>query len=315
MSARRRLSAIDMGTVTTRLLIADVSEDSVDEVVRRSVITHLGEGLERSGRLAEPAIERVVSTVAGYLEEIRAAGSEEPVALATSAARDAENANVLLAELAGLGVRPRVILGEEEARLSFLGATFGLEAEDVLVADPGGGSTELILGSASGRGAERRATIEASRSVDVGARRMTERFLAGDPPRKTQLEAARVWAVASFKPFFTSLRDRPSRLVTLAGSATSLSAVKQGLEDYDPTKVHGSELTGADLAELLDELASMTLEERRHVVGLEPERASVIVAGTLIIETVLGLAGLHSTVVSEHDILYGILLDAHWTAV
>lgn len=305
-----RVAAIDIGTVTTRLLVADVGGGRLEEVLRRSEITHLGEGSDASGRLADEAIRRVVDAIAGYAAEVERLGVERTVALATSAARDAENAESLLGPLADLGVRPEVIPGDREAALSFLGATYEMEGEGILVADPGGGSTELIYGGVVRSLGERRVRVDAARSVDVGARRMTERYLHSDPPTASELDAARAWAVSEFRPYFDALRERPEVLVTLAGTATTLAAVTQGLDPYDPSKVHGFELSGADVSGGLELFASLPLAERRGIVGLEPARASVIVAGTLVVETVMSLAGVDSTLVSEHDILYGIALDA-----
>ncbi len=308
-----RIAAIDIGTVTTRLLVAEVDANRLHELVRRSRITHLGEGLAASGQLSEAAIARVADTVREYVAEARRLDAERTVALATSAARDASNAESFMRVLEGAGVVPQTISGSREAQLSFLGATLEIDDGGILVVDPGGGSTELTLGRAEGEGTRRRVEVEASRSIDVGARRLTEMHLASDPPSRAELERAREWATGEFRPFYDGLRAKPRRAITLAGTATSLSAIKQGLAHYDSSLVHGSVLSGADLSELLEELASMTLERRRSVVGLEPERAEVIVAGTLIMETVLGLAGLDSTTVSEHDILYGIVLDDYWS--
>lgn len=306
-----RVCAIDIGTVTTRVLVADVSGGRLTELDRRSAITHLGEGLSATGELSDAAIGRVCDAVAVYLARARELGAERVVALATSAARDASNADAFMARLAALGVTPEVIPGEREAYLSFLGATYDLEGEGVLVADPGGGSTELILGDVSGPADAREVDIRAARSIDVGARRMTERFFASDPPSRAEIDAARAWAVDEFRPYFDALRgERPSVLVTLAGTATTLAAVKQGLDPYDSAKVHGHVLLGGEVSDMLAEFASVPLAERRTITGLEPDRAPVIVGGVLVVETVMSLAGLDSTVVSEHDILYGIALDA-----
>ncbi|MBA4371151.1 MAG: exopolyphosphatase [Coriobacteriaceae bacterium] len=305
-----RVAAVDIGTVTTRLLVADVRDGRLDEVLRRSEITHLGEGLDASGRLTADAVRRVVEAVAGYAADAERLGVERTVALATSAARDAANAETLLGPLAGLGIRPKVIPGDREAALSFLGATYEMDGEGILVADPGGGSTELVYGAVERSQGARRVRIDAARSIDVGARRMTERYLHSDPPTPAELEAARAWAVAEFRPYFDALRERPEVLVTLAGTATTLAAVKQGLDPYDSSRIHGFELTGADVADGLEMFAALPLAERRGIVGLEPARASVIVGGTLVIEIVMSLAGVDSTLVSEHDILYGIALDA-----
>lgn len=306
-----RVCAIDIGTVTTRLLVADVSGGRLVELDRRSEITHLGEGLDASGALSDAAMTRVADIVRAYVARARELGAERTVALATSAARDAANAGELTARLSALGVTPEVIPGEREAYLSFLGATYDREGEGILVADPGGGSTELVFGDVTGEGASREVDLRAARSIDVGARRVTERFFASDPPTPAEIASAREWAVAEFRPFFDALRgERPSVLVTLAGTATTMAAVEQGLDPYDSAKVHGYRLSGGTVSDLLAEFASMPLGQRRGIVGLEPERAPVIVGGSLVIETVMSLAGVDSTVVSEHDILYGIALDA-----
>jgi exopolyphosphatase / guanosine-5'-triphosphate,3'-diphosphate pyrophosphatase len=305
-----RRAAIDIGTVTSRLLVADVDGRTVGEVVRRAVITHLGSGMAETGSLTEEAMSRTVEAVAGFVREAREAGAEAIVCAATSASRDAANSDEFAGRLAALGVEPKVISGDREAMLAFIGATYALDAEDVLVADLGGGSTELVLGTADTvEGGERVVTVDAARSIDVGSRRLTDRFLGTDPPRPSELRDAAEWAVAEFRPFFDGLRDRPRSMVSLAGTATQLSALQQGLLDYDADRVHGSVLTGADLAMLKEDLAGLPLARRREVPGMHPERAEVIVAGALILEVLLGLAGLDSTTVSEHDILYGLVLE------
>jgi exopolyphosphatase/guanosine-5'-triphosphate,3'-diphosphate pyrophosphatase len=304
----RRVAAIDIGTVTTRLLIADTDGASVREALRRTLVTHLGEGLYATGALSVAGIERVAGAVEGFARDIAERGADEVVAVATSAARDASNGSALLDAVAATGVRPRIIPGPVEARLSFAGATCGLAGDGILVADLGGGSTELVLGSAGPCEDGRAVRIEAARSVDVGSRRVLDMFLHSDPPRPAELDAAASWVAGQMEGFFGQLAERPRELVTLAGTGTTLSAVKQRLVVYDPAKVHGSRLSGADVAGLLARLAAMDLATRRGVVGMDPARADVIVAGALILRTTLVLAGLDGTTVSEHDILYGLVL-------
>lgn len=305
-----RRAAVDIGTMTARLLLAEVVDGRVDEIARRTRITRLGEGLHDAGHLTEAALERTLSAVRGFVAEALTSGAEDTVVVATSAARDAANSQELLDGLRDFGVEPRIISGPEEARLSFAGATHSLEGEGILLADPGGGSTELVLGDVIDRDGVRRSEIHAARSIDVGSSRATDMFLASDPPSRDELQRAAEWMAEEFRPFFDSLRDeRPRMMVSVAGTATSLAAIKLGLEPYDPDRVHLSALTGADLADLRHELASMTLARRRAVPGLEPDRAPVIVAGAMTLETLVGLAGLDSTLVSEHDILYGLVLE------
>ncbi|MFU8890169.1 MAG: Ppx/GppA family phosphatase [Anaerosomatales bacterium] len=311
MRSVRRVAAIDIGTVTTRLLVADVGPRSIAEVLRSTDITHLGEGLALSGRLADDAMGRVDAVIAGYAARMRELGAESFRAVATSASRDATNGDEFVRLLARHGVEPDIVAGDTEARLAFVGATHALTGEGLLVNDIGGGSTELVLGrhSADEGSAPR---VHLARSLDVGSRRVTDMFLDTDPPAAREIDAAEAWIRGELAPFFEALPE-PARLsIALAGTATTLSAIHQELEVYDPGRVHGSTL-GADVIRgLLDRLASVPLERRAaEVVGLDPGRAPVIVAGTLILLTVLDLAGLDSTLVSEHDILYGIVLDVY----
>lgn len=307
---RIRRAAIDIGTVTTRLLIADVVDGRIDEVERRTVVTHLGEGLRATGELSDAAVGRVAAAVASFVEDIERTKATEVVAVATSAARDASNGRAFLERLETMGVRPRIIAGATEARLAFVGATYAVDDDDVLIADLGGGSTELVFGSArTGDDGTRTVDIESARSVDVGSRRVLDAFLHHDPPTCDELEAARAWVSDEMRPYFDALRARPRTLITLAGTGTTLSAVSQRLAVYDPERVHGSRLNGGDVADMRDELAAMTVEQRRGVVGMDPARAEVIVAGAVILEVIMGLAGVDSTVVSEHDILYGLVLE------
>jgi len=311
MTEVRRLAAIDIGTVTMRLLIADVSATSIDEVERCTDITHLGEGTAHTGRLSTEALSRVAAVARRYAALLAEHGVERVTAYATSASRDAENGDDLVAVMADAGIATSIIDGRHEAELSFAGATWSAAGENILVIDVGGGSTELIFGSAEREADGGLVTdIELMRSIDVGSRRVTELFLHADPPTHTELDAARAFIAHELRPFFDTLRAKPRTLFSLAGAATSLSAINLELAEYDSERVHLSCLTGPQLGDLVGWLAGMPLAKRREVVGLHPDRASVIVAGALIIESALALSGLDSTVVSEHDILYGILLEA-----
>jgi len=306
MTTTVRLAAIDIGTVTARLLVADVGLGGVAEVARRSVITHLGEGWTGTGLLSDAAIERVAVVVGDFVAEARRLGATDIFGVATSASRDAGNGEAFLARLEAAGLRPEIITGSREAQLSFLGATLDLGGEDTLVVDTGGGSTELVLGSRLRDGS---IDIASARSVDVGSRRVTELFLHGDPPTHRELEEASAHITAELRPFFDGLRTRPREMIAVAGVATSCAAIDMALEPYDPARVHGSCLGGHALSDIREMLAALPLQQRREVPGLEPARAGVIVAGALILETALALAGLDSTLVSEHDILYGMVLD------
>jgi exopolyphosphatase/guanosine-5'-triphosphate,3'-diphosphate pyrophosphatase len=307
-----RLAAIDIGTVTTRLLVADVSDAGIAEVERSTDITHLGEGLTTTGRLSEAAMQRVADVVGRYAVRVRDLGVERVTTIATSASRDAENGADFGALLVSRGVAPEIIRGDMEAQLAFSGAVSDVQpTSGLLVVDLGGGSTELILGDVEGEGVDRCTEIIRARSLDVGSKRVTEMFLHSDPPRPSELAQSREWAAAQLRPFFDGLRARPSKMIAVAGTATSLSAIHMGLAVYDPDRVHGSRLTGSELADLTEMLAALPLARRKKVVGLHPDRASVMVAGALVLETVLALSGLEATFVGERDILYGILLDTY----
>ncbi len=235
----RRLAAVDIGTVTTRLLIADVRPPAITEVSRSTDITHLGEGLTETGRLDPVAMERVASVIARYSRELATAGAESVVAVTTSAARDASNGDDLLDLLESCGIRPEIISGEREAALSFAGATSGRAGTDLLVVDVGGGSTELVSGEAS----EGRGSVGSACSLDVGSRRITEMFLASDPPTRDELAAARTFIMAAVAPAIADLSSPPAQMISVAGTATTLSAIRLGLEQYDSELIHGSVLT------------------------------------------------------------------------
>lgn len=312
MGKARRLAAIDIGTVTTRLLVADVSGTGITEVERSTDVTHLGEGLTTTGRLSDAAMQRVADVVGRYALRVRDLGVEHVTAIATSASRDAENNAEFRALLAARGIVPEIIPGDMEAQLAFAGAASDVgPTSGLLVVDLGGGSTELILGDVSQNDGDRVAEIIRARSLDVGSKRVTELFLRSDPPGSAELAQAREWSTAQLRPFFDGLRTRPSRMIAVAGTATSLSAIHMGLAVYDADRIHGSSLSGSEIADLTEMLAGMSLARRKKVVGLHPDRASVMVAGALILETVLALSGLESTFVGERDILYGILLNTY----
>lgn len=303
-----RIAVIDIGTVTTRMLVADVRGHAIAEVARRSVITQLGEGWTMTGRLSEAAITRVAEAVRGFHVEAEALGVARVSAIATSAARDAGNSDALLERLSEVGVTPEVVSGEREALLTFAGATHSVTGDGLLVVDVGGGSTEIVIGSATPDA--RGVTIDAACSFDVGSRRVTERFLRTDPPTRHEIDEATAWAEDLIRAFFSERAVRPREMIATSGVATSLAAIEQALDPYDASRVQGFRLYESAIARMLGQLASLPLHERRRVPGLEPERAGVIVGGVLVLAAVLRMSGLASTLTSEHDILYGMVLDA-----
>ena len=306
-----RYAAIDIGTVTCRMLVADVDEAGrLHELDREYAITNLGEGVDATGALKPEAMRRVADTVQRFLDVLRGfATPEHPSiatkAMATSAARDARNADEFEALLAGLGLALSVIPGEREAALSFSGASCDFLGERLLVVDIGGGSTEVIAGRAGAR-------PDRSHSFNIGCRRVTEKFFASDPPSAAELGRARAWTEEGMRPYFDELRGAgfaPERLVAVAGTATTVVAVRERMEEYDTARVHKALVTRPELDDVAAQLESVPLAQREHIVGLDPGRAPVIVAGMVILQTVLDLAGVDSFTVSESDILHGIILD------
>ena len=300
-----RVGVVDIGTNSTRLLIADVEDGRVHEVQRRSEVTRLGEGVDATGRLGEEPMARVLATLEAYHEAIREQGCDATTGVLTSAVRDAENGDEfteLVRTRFDLDVR--TIPGEEEARLTFLGATAGrADPPDgsLLVIDIGGGSTELVIG----RGGD----VAFNVSTQAGVVRQTERHLRSDPPAPAELrglgdEVREI--VAGAVP--TEVRAGVAAAVAVAGTATSCAAIAQELDPYDPNRVEGYVLEVGDLELLLARLAAMPLAERRTVVGLHPDRAPTIVAGVVILLEALRAFDLDRVEVSERDILWGAAL-------
>ncbi len=294
------MAVIDIGTNSTRLLLADVSGTTVVEVERRTTVTRLGRGVDHSGRLSADAIEAVCETVALYRDLIARSGAEATSVIATSAVRDAENGSAFVAELRErFALDAEVFDGDLEAQTTYLGTTAGRTREEILlVADIGGGSTELIIGQG------RRPLFH--RSLQAGVVRHTERMLTSDPPNASELErladdVSRLIARA------LEGEDLPEigRGVAVAGTPASLVAVDLQLEPYDPELVEGHVLQLGTVQHWLSKLSSMPLEERKQVTGLHPDRAEAIVAGLVILIEIMRTFDLEEIEVSEHDILHG----------
>jgi exopolyphosphatase/guanosine-5'-triphosphate,3'-diphosphate pyrophosphatase len=308
-----RVAAIDCGTNSIRLLIADAQDDgTLADVVREMKIVRLGEGVDRTGRLSEAALARTFDALAEYVVQIRVQEAGRVRMVATSASRDAENSAEFVAGVrALLGKDPEVITGEEEAALSFAGATGDLLgrpefAPPYLVVDIGGGSTEFILG---GEGEASRTPV-ASRSVDIGCVRLAERHLKSDPPTPEQLDAALRDARAAITEAGRTVDFSAARtLVAVAGTATTVTALSLALPEYDPDRIHLSAIPLAEVERVYAELAVMTAEQRAALGPMHPGRVDVIVAGALILREVVRAAGTGLMVASEHDILDGIALE------
>jgi exopolyphosphatase/guanosine-5'-triphosphate,3'-diphosphate pyrophosphatase len=292
-----RVAAVDQGTNTTRLLVADVEEGEVVELRKRVEITRLGEGVDARRRLLPLPIARVRNVLSEYRREAERLGAERVLLVATSAVRDAENGEALLGEIEwSYGFATRLLSGEEEAELSFRGAADG-RAGATLVVDPGGGSTEFITGEA-GR-------IRSRQSVDVGSVRLTERFIQTDPPTTTELEACAAFVRAALPAPFEK-----ENAIGVAGTITTLAALDLGLDEPEGRGTHGHRLTAEAVRTQRDRLASLPLEERSRLPGLHPGRAPVIVAGAVLVEQILERLGLGALEVSERDILEGAALEA-----
>jgi len=278
-----RVAAVDLGTNTTRLLVADVEDGRLEEVAVRQRITRLGEDVHARGRLLPLPIARVRNVLTDYRRELESLGAKRVLAVATSAVRDAENGEAFLGEIEwSYGFTTELLTGEEEAALTLRGV--GDVSADTLVLDVGGGSTELIM-------------LGRSVSLDVGSARLTELF--GE-----DIEAI----AAHVRPLLPDLE--PARAIGVAGTITSLAALDLDLAEYDRARVHGHVLTAAALDAQLQRLASLPLDERRKLPALDPDRAPVIVAGAAIVREVLRRYDLDAIEASEHDLLHGVALAA-----
>jgi exopolyphosphatase/guanosine-5'-triphosphate,3'-diphosphate pyrophosphatase len=298
-----RVAAVDLGSNSTRLLVADVADGQIHEVVRRLKITRLGEGVDERGRLLPAPIARVRNVLTDFRREAEALGAERTLAFATSAVRDAENGEAFLGEVEwSYGFQTRLLSGDDEARLTFRGVSLARDlAGETLVLDIGGGSTELAVGGPDG--------LRFHDSLDLGCVRLTERFLHADPPAEEEL-AACASAVRTLLSERVPDEVRPEAAIGVAGTITSIAALDLRLEEYDAEKVHGQRVSRSGAAAQLERLASLPLVERRQIPALEPERAPVIVAGAVILSEVLDHFGLDGLEASERDILDGAALEA-----
>ncbi|WP_320781705.1 Ppx/GppA phosphatase family protein [Streptomyces sp. CRN 30] len=306
-----RVAAIDCGTNSIRLLVADADPETgeLTDLDRRMTIVRLGQGVDRTGRLAPEALERTFAACREYAKIIDRHGAERVRFVATSASRDAENRDEFVRGVVDiLGVEPEVITGDQEAEFSFTGATKELTgrtdlARPFLVVDIGGGSTEFVVGDDH---------VRAARSVDVGCVRMTERHLVtdgavADPPTPERIAAMRADIEAALDLAEQTVPLREARtLVGLAGSVTTVSAIAQDLPEYDSTAIHHSRVSRARVDEITDHLLRSTHAERAAIPSMHPGRVDVIAAGALVLRAIMERTGAPEVVVSEHDILDGI---------
>ncbi|MEU5091435.1 Ppx/GppA phosphatase family protein [Streptomyces sp. NPDC021356] len=306
-----RVAAVDCGTNSIRLLVADANPAAgeLTDLDRRMTIVRLGQGVDRTGRLAPEALARTFAACREYAQVIKEYGAERLRFVATSASRDAENRDEFVRGVVDiLGVEPEVISGDQEAEFSFTGATKELTGRDdlakpFLVVDIGGGSTEFVVGGDR---------VRAARSVDVGCVRMTERHLVrggvvSDPPTEEQIAAIRadIEAALDLAEETVPLREAHT-LVGLAGSVTTVSAIAQDLPEYDSARIHHSRLSRDRVREITTSLLHATHAERAAIPSMHPGRVDVIGAGALVLLSIMERIGAEEVVVSEHDILDGI---------
>jgi exopolyphosphatase/guanosine-5'-triphosphate,3'-diphosphate pyrophosphatase len=305
MDAAMRVAVIDIGTNSTRLLIADVEGSRVEQVERRTTVTNMGRGVDHSNLICSDAIDDVCTVIADYKAQYEEMGAERVMAIATSAVRDAVNGEAFIAELRErFDLDAQLLTGEEEARLTYLGATAHRSDEDeTLVFDIGGGSTELVVGS--------RGEVGFHASLQAGTIRQSERHLTSDPPDPHQLEDLATDIRHLIEHAIATRPDsKPTRAIAVAGTPTSLAAIDQELEPYDPSRVHGYRLGLWRIQRMLSRLSSLPLAERLRVPGMHPGRAPTIVTGTVILVQVMRAFGLQEVEVSELDILHGSALSA-----
>jgi exopolyphosphatase / guanosine-5'-triphosphate,3'-diphosphate pyrophosphatase len=300
------IAVVDIGSNSTRLLICEREGERITaELEHESTVTRLGAGVDADGRLAEESMERVYAALDSYQRLIDRHDVQTKIAVLTSAVRDAANGREFADTVKErYGLEPHVLSGDEEAELTFLGAMSERDPADetpTVVVDIGGGSTEVVIG----RG--RKATFHVS--TQAGVVRQTERHIHDDPPTEEELDETREDVRETLRQGVPEeQRQAVEHAIAVAGTATSLGAIAQELEPYDPEKVHGYRLTRSECEEILTRLAAIPLDERREVPGLHPDRAPTIVAGVIILTEVLELFGLDEVEVSEHDILRGAAL-------
>ena len=338
------LAAIDIGTVTARLALAQVEDGRIIRMAKYTEIVNLGEGVDKTKRLLPEAIHRCVGCVSSYVDHAREEGAEVVVCTLTSAARDAENAPDLGMGLASLGLEPMIIPGEIEGALTFLGVSHDFENHRILVADSGGGSTELVVGTLLGQAVTQSSAqpttqdagqpvdqsidqqhegqqlggqqldINFVESVDLGCRRLTERFnLSSDCPSTEDIEGAHQMAAQMMSEAIGRAQQQcaaPELLVGVGGTATSLIAIRDHLDPYDPAKVHLNHISLDEVLQIEGLLASKTLKERENITGLQAKRAPVMLAGTILLAELMKNSGFKHLVVSESDLLFGLVITA-----
>ena len=298
-----RVAAIDLGTVSSRLSLATVEGDRVVSSCKHTEITDLGAGVDATGHLDDAAVERVLTACRGFVEEIHAFDAACVCTTLTSAARDADNAASLLDGLSSLGLDPQVIPGELEARLTFYGVARDFKGERIAVADSGGGSTEIAVGALTAVGA---VELEHVQSLNIGCRRVTDRFLPGDPPADASILHAGRWSREQFEAYWDAFDERPERLVAVGGTVTTLVALTHELEPYDSSFVHLQTLSALEIEQAIGRMRALSATEIARLPGIQPKRAPVMLAGAVVMRELMRAGGYDELTVSENSLLAGM---------
>lgn len=294
-----RCSVIDIGTNSIRHLICDVKNGEIRQIKKDVKITRLGESVSKSDKLSNDAIARSVNTIKEYLDDAKNYEAQSIYAFATSAVRDAKNSSYVIDELLNIGLDVDIVDGETESLYGYLGASYGIKKNDVLVMDVGGGSTEFSYFKDD----------LIKRSFDIGAVRLTEKFIKSDHISVDEYNNIRLYVTDMLTPFIGDNEDIPHDIVGIGGTITTLAAMSQDLGIYSRELIHGYVLKKGEIKRLLDLMMSLSLDERKLLNGLQPERADIIVAGTIIVYTVLELLNCTSITVSEWDNLEGAVVE------
>ncbi|MDY2777802.1 MAG: hypothetical protein SOU51_05435 [Collinsella sp.] len=301
-SSAVRLGIVDLGTVSSRLALVEMRDGAQLSARKDGVITDLGEGVDATGRFSPAAVDRVISAVRMFRDAIDDFAPNAVCMTLTSAARDVDNGGELLLALEDLGFAPQVISGDTEAALTFLGVARDFASERIVVADSGGGSTELVLGSYA-PGAP--LGIERSHSFDIGCRRITERFLGQAPPCRGDIERARLFVHERFESYWDGV-DRPERMVAVGGTVTTIAAMTRRMAVYDPDLIHLSTLSLEDVDRAIDTFSRLDVLRIGRIAGVQPKRAPVILAGSIIVRELMLTGGFDELTISENGLMAGV---------
>lgn len=308
------VASIDIGTITSRVGIATVEDGRIVNLERTSIITDLGEGVDATGEFSRDAIERVVKACESFVSLIEQAGVEATCTTLTSAARDAKNADVLLEKLRSLGLAPQVIPGEIEAKLTFFGVASDFVGERIAVVDSGGGSTEIVVGELAcevlGHTVSMpKLALEQSWSFNIGARRLTERYLLRhDIVSDKDRQDLRDSIYPEFKQYFSQFSSMPDRMIFVGGTITSLAAIDLEMVPYDSSRVHLLQMSKVSVERCIDKFIDKSVEQIAQLPGIQAKRAHVIQAGALIIDELLHAAQIPQLTISENGLITGVVL-------